>query len=149
MNREIKFRAKIKLNQDGYKFYEKEEIEFIESKAHDVLGISLKDRWLIINDMEDKSVISIFQSFCGVYELLQFSGLTDTNGIEIYEGDILQYDSENGIVTSKVVFNKSDKEDMTLTCFEMELINVEDYENDEAVEFTVIGNIHDNPELLK
>lgn len=79
----------------------------------------------------------------------QLIGTTENNGSEIYEGDILQYDSENGIVTSKVVFNKSDKEDMTLTCFEMELINVEDYENDEAVEFTVMGNIHDNPELLK
>lgn len=77
----------------------------------------------------------------------QFTGLTDKNGKEIYEGDI---------VLSKL--KRARKYDETLQiCFEhyeycgknengssTSLSLLEDYHTVE-----VIGNIHDNPELLK
>ncbi|WP_312900234.1 YopX family protein [Chryseobacterium taichungense] len=134
MSREIKFRAK-RLNSDDWVYG--------NLFKNEICTRIIKETATIDEEgfLDDYSVVD-------PKTVGQFIGFADTNEEEIYEGDILQYDSENGIVTSKVVFNKSDKEDMTLTCFEMELINVEDYENDEAVEFTVIGNIHDNPELL-
>lgn len=84
-------------------------------------------------------------------ELMQYTGLKDKNGIEIYEGDIVKFDpsvqplgdmpqdGEVGIIkyvlNSFVVVPQSD-------CS----IN---YNIDEIGDWVVIGNIYENPELLK
>ena len=75
----------------------------------------------------------------------QFTGLTDRNGKRIFEGDIIkrfwlgaeiiycvQYDGENAHFIGKAL-NKS---------------GFTTFDNDGEM-FEVIGNIHDNPELLK
>lgn len=79
-------------------------------------------------------------------EIMQFTGLPDKNGKEIYEGDIVRqkfpYDSEdlsneNSIEIGTVVFN--------LGQFE-----INNYPLYICVDFDaeIIGNIHENPELL-
>ncbi|WP_169783706.1 YopX family protein, partial [Campylobacter mucosalis] len=84
-------------------------------------------------------------------ELMQYTGLKDKNGTEIYEGDIVKFDpsvqplgdmpqdGEVGIIkyvlNSFVVVPQSD-------CS----IN---YNIDEIGDWVVIGNIYENPELLK
>ncbi|MGN0598671.1 MAG: YopX family protein [Oscillospiraceae bacterium] len=70
----------------------------------------------------------------------QYTGLTDKNGVKIFEGDILRDDDneENGVVEFVdgefyVVFGNVETHgiaDIACCCY-------------------VIGNIHDNPELLK
>ena len=69
----------------------------------------------------------------------QYTGLTDKNGIKIFEGDIVDYISSDVIGNPKT--GTIIVEDMT------------DYDTliylNHSEELQIIGNIHDNPELLK
>jgi uncharacterized phage protein (TIGR01671 family) len=72
----------------------------------------------------------------------QFTGLKDKNGKEIYEGDILQdneYAEDDGTAEDVVVWNEADG------CWTTHEWGVDGSSFDGC---EVIGNVHENPELL-
>lgn len=101
-------------------------------------------RFLVNNPDVNNVEITVIPETVG-----QFTGLTDKNGVEIYEGDILDWnhaahDDDKGV--SRVVFRdcgfgfEIGFGGYSLECF---------MRNDEEQYVVIIGNIHDNPELLK
>ncbi len=73
------------------------------------------------------------------YKTMQFTGLHDKNGKEIYEGDVVQHDAWD--YPFKVIFNN---EKARFVC-ELKT-GLTQYIHSEGL--IVIGNIFENPELL-
>ena len=77
------------------------------------------------------------------YKFMQYTGIKDKNGVEIYEGDMNKTNSS----LYKVVFDKC--------CFwgvdergKYPIYQINHYVLDDEI-FEVIGNIYENPELLE
>lgn len=119
--REIKFRAwdkntKIMIHWD----------DLVKSR------ISFRNfRWALLSENSEN------------FELMQYTGIKDANGIEVYDGDVITayFDAINGqyLITYTVKFDEFHS-----------LYPFEDFDRYEGpMHFTVIGNRYENPELLK
>lgn len=92
------------------------------------------------------SVISFHDMSPDKYELEQYTGLKDKNGVEIYEGDIVQYGEDRDFIFV-VIFKYG--------CFYAHNILGEKFMTDSLLgslvmseKVSVIGNIHENADLL-
>jgi len=86
------------------------------------------------------------------FELMQYTGLKDKKGKEIYEGDILRYNYFGRDKRKKVNYEYTTvKWDTTYTGFSpfSEIWGYGLARFDDFYEWEVIGNIYENPELLK
>ena len=86
----------------------------------------------------------------GRYQLMQFTGLLDKNGVEIYEGDIIRWDYERSWwnkAAGSAVFKVEWSDDRTGWAPFCECSVTGDYEVSGDV-VAVVGNIYENPQLL-
>lgn len=119
MSREIKFRA-----WDGKQMLTEENFGFVVSDYDSIIKLD-EYGW----------------TEHGVDCVEQYTGLKDKNGKEIYEGDILQID-DHIVGDFEVVWHK-------LGWKIKRAIGYESLSVHKSEDCTVIGNIHENPELLE
>lgn len=81
--------------------------------------------------------------------LMQSTGLFDKNNTEIFEGDVLAIETDEGVTNLKVFWD----EKHALFMFESKKYNEKDLlaelVEDNTYPFEIIGNIYENPELLE
>lgn len=126
MSREILFRGKsVRTNEWVYG-----DLKQISNK----FGLDLD---AIIHDYIDDEV---YKKTIG-----QYTGLADKKGIKIFEGDILK----NNITDSKCIVNFYDTRFMLNYPDRLEEVEMHCFLHRIPTMFEIIGNIYDNPELIK
>jgi len=73
---------------------------------------------------------------------MQYTGVKDKNEVEIYEGDIVRDSDFDGSDIGKIVYDGGSFYSLRPDNYIVPL-------NDAEVTYEVIGNIYENPELLK
>ena len=141
MKREIKFRAWDKVHECYL---------YDVQGAYDTLGGCVKYENGESADYDEECFDGFLDNKQYIVE--QYTGLHDKNGKDIFEGDIVRYtawhDGEpTGVFQGEVVYSG----DLGMASFDIRLDH--DGEIDRAVlpaiGVEVIGNIHENPELLE
>ena len=100
-------------------------------------GLSHVSGWCVDPDNGGEQTLSSDQ-----FELMQFTGLTDKNGVDVYEGDVVKKDS---IVCEVIFSKKAAKFCVRLPSHQWFGVVKKVYS---IIGVEVIGNIHQHPELL-
>ncbi len=103
--------------------------------ADDRVDGSVEPKWIFEREITDNRKEDEFA-------VMQYTGLKDKNGKEIYEGDILSCPFVKDEVTHNTGIDVVIFDDSSYVCCGMSLGGQTRYCN-------IIGNIYENPELLK
>ena len=146
--REIKFRGKL-INKYAEEWFYGDLIQ-VKDGTVNKKGNLVIDYYIITDDYSSKynkiELRTCQSPKVNADTIGQYTGLKDKNGVEIYEGDILRFSDED---TAIVKFNEK------YSYFMLEPIQDYYFDSDvlghglEYNDVEVIGNIWDNPELLK
>jgi uncharacterized phage protein (TIGR01671 family) len=130
MNREIKFRAWDKTKKEmNYKVL--------------VGNTDMNDQNYTCNSILNKEAIEWVNADHICIDLMQYTGLKDKNGVEIYESDIVQFTPRSGRrQTGLIKYVRSG----FLLEFQGEYHDIEHYILNYGL--VVIGSLQENPELL-
>lgn len=123
---------------------------------HNELGrmMLVKTMFFFANELEELELNdSIMNDNIPVYpdeiKLMQSTGLKDKNGKEIFEGDILAIETDEGILNVNIFWDSKH----ALFMFESKKYNEKDLlaelVEDNTYPFEIAGNIYENPELLE
>lgn len=121
-------------------------------------GTPVESKWVyggICQFNEDRSIIyqtePEFQKYSVYTDTVgQYTGLKDKNGRKIFEGDIVRRFNRNGQeIMSYVVEWYSDCSMFVLDCIDFDMEFDTDFTVFYGDEFEIVGNIHDNPELVR
>ena len=87
----------------------------------------------------------------GALELMQFTGLLDKNGKEIYEGDIIEawHEDYEELTTGEIIFKDSCYQIKNKRYWKDGMHDWYSMEQYYPINLDIIGNIYENPELLK
>ena len=119
------------------------------SRVWDYGGYSkIGDKAFIISIGEDRISYTAYLRESDPNTIGQYTGLKDKNEVEIYEGDIMeiQYLDFDEYIIGYVFYNEKGAKFLICDPSDDLPYDFEDFPSDK---FEVIGNIHDNPELLK
>lgn len=109
-------------------------------------------RLTFLGDFSEYARTNNIQNTPGTLDVMQFTNLYDMDGIEIYEGDVLEYaqilrfqeDGDTSIRRSVVEYDKFGFAPM------IHQVDVEDaWYNVKHIGYTVVGNIFESPDLLE
>ena len=133
--REILFRGKRIDNGEWIEGY------YATQSNHACFANELKYQHFIFKDVCLDFNLGWLQKFEVIPETVgQYTGLTGKNGKKIFEGDIVEYKEVSG----EIVYH--DQEAMFAVCFDTWLT---DFDHLYGKDVEIVGNIHDNPELLE
>ncbi|MCD7640694.1 YopX family protein [Listeria monocytogenes] len=142
--REIEFRAKVKRS-----------LQLEQIKNGWIHGGIFENKIISRNTNED----SICAGFCSEVEIIQetvgqFTGLKDKNGKKIFEGDIVEVTGDEDYEFTSIVeyFGEGDYPAFDMRAPEdyyFESNTFSEILMSSSYELGVIGNIHENPELLE
>lgn len=127
MNREIKFRG-----------WDKEQSRMLTHDEIDDMDKGGVSHWMDIIKPNNKEGIDV----------MQYTGLKDRNGKEIYEGDVVSvFNSRSEVVYLNGAFGyKLKGEEHTIISFQSN--GYFEWVNSRSNKIEVIGNIYENPDLL-
>ena len=126
-----------------------------ENKGRWMYGNLVFDRGLaiIVSGIDEATCEYIaFEDFCSVDidTVGQSTGLFDKNGVEIFEGDVVQF--EDCYIESDFLYiNKGIVEwsQGRFTVTNRYSVEMEDLLDGELLDVTILGNIYENPELME
>lgn len=139
--REIRFRGKTDCGKWVYGYY------YAEYPYQCIISDEERKKqekhWIVWQENMDLGLTRMVRAQVDPATVGQYTGLNDENGQEIYEGDFLRYEERNVIVVFEQGSFQAQRHGGLAPLRYHLLIN------SHTANAVIIGNIHDNPELLK